>query len=673
MSKVDIPKARIAALIEELTEASYRYYALAQPTLSDAEYDRRFRELEELEKQYPALIRSDSPTQRVGAAPLKGFATYRHSIPMLSLNNAMNAEEIADFDEQVRRFLEKGERRFDEIEYSLEHKFDGVAVSLTYEQGSFTRALTRGDGYEGEDITQNAKTIRSVPLRLRGARIPALLEVRGEVLFLKEDFERYNEERVAAGEEVFANPRNAASGTLRQLDSRITAERRLSFFPYAVGAHEGFDLPATHAETIRRLWDFGFQRSPFLEVARGQQQLLSAYEQAATRRGSLPFEVDGMVIKVNSYEIQETLGFRQRSPRWAIAAKFAAVEEHTKLIDIIVQVGRTGAITPVAVLEPVRVGGVVVSRATLHNEDEIQRKDLRIGDTVVVRRQGDVIPAVVAHVPAARTGKERKFKFPSICPECGSTLIRPEGEVVSRCVNSHCPAQIEQRILHFASRNGVDIEGLGDKMVALLLEHHLLTDLASVYDLKAAQLVELPRMGELSSRNLLDAIEKSKNTPLNKFIYALGIRHVGERTALILARHCKTIEGFRSLRESELEQVREVGEETTRALISYLGDPTERAMLDRLLSKGLHIERVQEIQENRFEGKSFVLTGTLTTMSRAEAEARIEALGGKCSSSVSKKTDFVVVGLDPGSKFEKAKELGVRILNETEFGALLAP
>lgn len=665
-------KSRINTLVEELNDASYRYYALSQPTMSDAEYDRHFRELEKLEAENPKLVRADSPTQRVGSTPAEGFTTVRHSIPMLSLNNAMNAQEIHEFDEQVLRFLEKEHRSAEKLEYSLEHKFDGVAVSLTYQDGMFVQALTRGDGYEGEDITQNARTIRSVPLKLRGNNIAKRLEVRGEVLFLKSDFERYNEERVAAGEEVFANPRNAASGTLRQLDSRITAERKLSFFAYSVGAHEGFDLPATHIETMQALNSLGFPKPPFLKKSGGGEELIESYHQAEKARDALPFEVDGMVIKVNSYQLQEILGFRQRSPRWAIAAKFAPVEENTKLLDIVVQVGRTGAVTPVAVLEPIKVGGVVVARATLHNEDEIERKDLRIGDRVVVRRQGDVIPAVISYVAAARTGKERKFVFPSNCPECETKLVRPEGEVVYRCPNPHCPAQIEQRILHFASRNGVDIEGLGDKIVALLLEHKVISDLASVYDLKLEQLVELPRMGELSSQNILDAINKSKRVPLNKFIYALGIRHVGERTALILARFSTSIERFRKLTEDELLEVHEIGEETARAVASYLSDPNEKAMLSRLLSKGLDILPVEQVKENRFAGKSFVLTGSMISMTRKEAEERIAALGGKTSGSVSKKTDYVVVGSDPGSKFDKAKELGVPILDEEEFRKMVS-
>ena len=401
------------------------------------------------------------------------------------------------------------------------------------------------------------------------------------------------------------------------------------------------------------------------------EELVEAYRRANAERLALPFEVDGMVIKVNSYALQEKLGFRQRSPRWAIAAKFAAVEENTRLKDIIVQVGRTGAVTPVAVLEPVKVGGVIVSRATLHNEEEIARKDLRIGDVVVVRRQGDVIPAVVAHVAAARTGTERVFQFPDTCPECETKLVKPEGEVVRRCPNTKCPAKTEQRILHFASRNGVDIEGLGDKLVALLLDHNLISDPASVYDLTMEKLVELPRMGELSSKNLLEAIEKSKQVPLNKFIFALGIRHVGERTALILAHFSSTIEKFRGLTEDELLSIKEVGEETSKAVLEYLGDAGEQAMLDRLLSKGFKIQKVEAARENRFEGKSFVLTGTLQSMSRGDAEKAIQALGGKPSSSVSKKTDYLVVGAEPGSKYEKAKELGVKILNEEEFKELL--
>lgn len=663
---------RMAELVFELNEHSYRYYVLAQPTISDAEYDRRFRELERLELLYPESRLPESPTHRIGGAPLPGFRTVSHRVPMLSLNNAMNEGEIVEFEEQIERFLDKEGISHGAVEYSVELKFDGVATSLTYRNGILAEGLTRGDGYAGEDISANVRTIRSVPLKLRGSKAPTLLEIRGEVLFFKAEFERLNIQRIAAGEEPFANPRNAAAGSLRQLDPAITAQRPLSFFAYGFGAVEGSGLPGSQAELLEYARTLGFNVSPFLKQCRGHTELLEAYREAIAARAGLPFEVDGIVLKVNSVSLQERLGFRQRSPRWAVAAKFPPVEENTILLDIIVQVGRTGAITPVAVLKPVSVGGVVVSRATLHNEDEIRRKGLLIGDVVVVRRQGDVIPAVVANVPAARTGQERDFVFPQNCPACETPIARPAGEVVARCPNPRCPAQIGQRILHYASRNGADIRGLGDKMVELLLEHDAVTSIADIYSLDEPRLRALPRMGELSSKNLVGAIAQSKKLPLNKFIFALGIRHVGEKTALALARHARSIERFLELTEDELRRLEDVGPETARAVSEFLHDEDERALLGRLLAQGLELMAPEAITRNDFAGKSFVVTGTLATMSRKEAEEVITSRGGKVSSSVSKSTTFVVVGSEPGSKLQKARELGIEVLSEDQFKALLA-
>ncbi|MFM1848883.1 MAG: NAD-dependent ligase LigA [Pseudomonadota bacterium] len=658
-------------LVADLSDHAYRYYVLSQPTISDAEYDRRFRELEALEARYPAERRPDSPTHRVGGAALPGFRTVKHRIPMLSLNNAMDEGEITEFNDQVERFLEKEGVAPHPIDYTVELKFDGVATSLTYKEGLFTEALTRGDGYEGEDITANVRTIKSVPLKLRGENLPTLVEVRGEVLFFKDDFERFNDSRVKSGEEPFANPRNAAAGSLRQLDSTVTAKRPLAFFAYGFGAVEGGALPPAHSQFIAYAAELGFRTSPFFKRCRGVGELIAAYRDAGAARATLPFEVDGIVMKVDAIALQERLGFRQRSPRWAIAAKFPPVEENTKLLDIIVQVGRTGALTPVAVLKPVTVSGVVVSRATLHNEDEIRRKGLMIGDTVVVRRQGDVIPAVVANVPAARTGDEREFTFPNECPECGTPVERPVGEAVTRCPNPRCPAQIGQRILHYASRNGADIRGLGDKMVELLLEHSLINSVADIYTLTTERLEALPRMGELSSQNLIEAIEKSKKLPLNKLIFALGIRHVGERTALALARHTRSIERFLTLTEEELLGVEEIGPETARSVAEFLKRDDEAAMVRRLLSYGFTLSAPEEAVSEDLAGKTFVVTGTLEGMSRKEAEAAIMARAGKVSGSVSKNTAFVVAGSEPGSKLEKAQELGVPVLGEAEFRALL--
>ena len=662
-------KERIEQLVDELNEHAFRYYVLAQPSISDAEYDRKFRELEELEKQFPQWQRADSPTARVGGAPLQGFATVRHRVPMLSLNNAMNSDEVREFYSQVQRFLNDQSLQLD---FTVEHKFDGVAVTIGYQDGILISAATRGDGYEGEDITTNIKTINSVPLRLRSKSPPKYLEVRGEVLLPKASFEALNAERIARDQEPFANPRNAAAGSLRQLDPAETARRPLTFYAYGLGDVEDESLPQTHYETLKMIESLGFQVSSTLRVVGGVEGLTQAYERAEAERAELPFEVDGVVLKVNSLALQEKLGFRQRSPRWAIAAKFPPVEENTKLLDIVVQVGRTGAITPVAILQPVRVGGVVVSRATLHNEDEIKRKGIRIGDIVVVRRQGDVIPAVVSVVTHRRDGSEREFVFPTVCPECSAELSRPSGEAVARCLNQHCPAKAEQRILHFASRNGADIRGLGEKVVALLMENQMLSDIASIYDLQESKMAALPRMGELSAKNLLSAIEASKQIALNKFIFALGIRHVGERTALSLAKYCRSVERFLTLSETDLGAIPDVGAETAAAVTSYLADPAEVAMVRRLLAHGFKVEPPAEPKEASLAGKSFVLTGTLETLSREQAEARIIALSGKVSSSVSKKTSYLVVGADPGSKLNKAKELGVPILSESEFLELLS-
>jgi DNA ligase (NAD+) len=674
------PQQNIDSLVTELNEHAYRYYVLSQPTISDAEYDQLFRELQKLEQSHPEYIRTDSPTQRVGGKPLEGFATVRHAIPMLSLDNAMNEEELRDFDQQVRRFLAKEGIERDEIEYTVECKFDGVAVALTYRDGVLERAATRGDGTTGEDVTSNVRTIKAIPLKLRHhPSLTGVLEVRGEVLFRKKEFEALNEERLARGEESFANPRNAASGSLRQLDPKETAKRPLWFFSYGVGLVESeHQLISNLAskpldQVMHTVADLGFAISPGFRAVRGVEALVKAYRQAEEERDALPFEVDGLVIKVNDPALQQRLGFRQRSPRWAIAAKFKPVEAVTTLEDITVQVGRTGALTPVAVLTPVRVGGVIVSRATLHNQDEIERKGLRIGDRVVIRRQGDVIPAVVAVVTASRTGKEREFVFPSTCPECDSAVERVEGEAVIRCPNPRCPAKLHNRILHYASRDAMDIEGLGDKMVELLLDHNVVNALAGIYELATTQLEQLPRMGELSSKNLVDAIQDSKHRPLDRFIFALGIRHVGSKTALVLARYCGTIERFMQLTEEELLTINEVGPETARSVASFLQDDAEKALIHQLLKHGVHPEpiKIDKAKAQKLAGATFVLTGTFANMSRKEAEEKILEWGGKVSSSVSKKTQYVVAGENPGSKLDTAQKLGVSVITEEKLIEML--
>lgn len=675
------PHQRIDQLVNSLNEHAYKYYVLSQPTISDAEYDQLFRELQKLEHQHPELVRVDSPTQRVGGKPLEGFKTVRHTIPMLSLDNAMNEGELRDFDEQVKRFLAKDGHRVDAVEYTVECKFDGVAVSLTYENGVLQRAATRGDGTTGEDVTANIRTIKAIPLKLRHPEaLSGTLEIRGEVLFRKKDFESLNAERLSRGEESFANPRNAASGSLRQLDPKETAQRPLWFFAYGLGVIESDEqlLKTLSSEPLDKAMmvvaELGFSISPGFRAVTGGDALAQAYKQAEEERESLPFEVDGLVVKVNDVTLQQRLGFRQRSPRWAIAAKFKPVEAITTLEDITVQVGRTGALTPVAVLAPVRVGGVIVSRATLHNQDEIDRKGLLIGDRVVVRRQGDVIPAVVASVTAARTGKERSFVFPSRCPECDSAVERVVGEAVVRCPNPRCPAKVHNRILHYASRDAMDIEGLGDKMVELLLTHKVVADLPSLYSLTVEALRALPRMGELSSSNLVESIHASKKRPLDRFIFALGIRHVGTKTALTLARYCSTLESFLKLTNEELLTVEEIGPETASSVAAFLGDESERALVQQLLAHGVHPEAVVVNHErgSTLAGLTFVLTGTFATMSRKEAEERIQAVGGKVSSSVSKKTNYVVAGESAGSKLEAAKKLGVEVISEERLLEMLA-
>ena len=662
-------KAEIAKLVTEVNDHAYRYYVLSSPVISDAAYDRLYRTLEALEQEHPEYILPESPTQRVGGAPLAAFESVAHSVPMLSLSNAMDSAELEEFVARTERFLAKeggGNPAF-----SVEYKFDGVAVSLRYEEGLLVQAATRGDGSTGEDVTQNIRTIESIPLKLRNVT-PAVFEVRGEVLFLLSDFERYNAERIQQRLEPFANPRNASSGSLRQLDPAETAKRPLTFFAYGVGVVDGLELPASNIERMALIAELGFRVSPLLREASSATVLKQVYAEAEASRGTLPFEVDGVVVKVNAIAQQELLGFRQRSPRWAIAGKFAASEEHTTLLDIQIQVGRTGALTPVAILEPVQVGGVMVSRATLHNEDEIQRKDIKIGDTVVVKRMGDVIPAVSAVVTALRDGSEKVFRFPTNCPVCAAPVLKEADEAVYRCTNRSCPARLEQRVMHFASRNAADIDGLGSKLVTLLLDSKLITSIADLYELRAEVVAPLPRMGDTSADNLIKALEKSKHISLSRFIYALGIRHVGERTAQVLAQAFGDLATFRKCSYEDLLAINEVGEGTAEAVVTFLEDPDEQEQLGRLIELGFVITHTAETKTgDLLAGKNFVLTGTLETFSRSEAKKRIEALAGKVTGSVSNKTDYVVAGTDPGSKISRAEALGVTVLTEQEFLALL--
>jgi len=666
----DAPAAReIARLREQIEHHNYQYYVLDHPEIPDAEFDRLMRRLQDLEAQHPELITPDSPTQRVGAQPLKEFAEVRHTIPMLSLNNAFSDEEAMEFDRRARERLDE-----ERIDYVAEPKLDGLAIAIVYENGVLTRAATRGDGYTGEDVTLNVRTIEAVPLKLRGKKIPPLLEVRGEVYMPHRGFAELNKRQEKRGEKSFANPRNAAAGSLRQLDPRVTAERPLSMYCYGVGEVRGVELPDRHSKILDQLRDWGLRVSPEIKRVRGIEACLDYHRELLERRDKLPYDIDGVVYKVDRIEQQEALGFVARAPRWALAHKFPAEEEMTKLLNIDVQVGRTGAVTPVARLEPVFVGGVTVTNATLHNQDEIERKDVRIGDTVIVRRAGDVIPEVVGVVKSKRPRSAKKFRMPKKCPVCGSEVERLEGEAVARCTGGlYCPAQRREAIKHFASRRAMDIEGLGDKLVDQLDEKKLVKDVAGLFDLTLDQVAGLERMAEKSARNLLDALEKSKSTTLARFIFALGIGQVGEATARNLARYFGKLESVQKANLDELQQVPDVGEVVAESIHTFFRQPHNEEVIKRLRKAGVHWQDETPAAQGSqpLSGKTFVLTGTLSSMTRDEAKDRLQVLGAKVSGSVSKKTDYVVVGVDPGSKADKAESLGVEMLDEDGFRTLL--
>lgn len=650
---------------------NYRYYVLNAPTIPDAEFDRLFRELQQLEEHYPQLVSPDSPTQRVGAAPLKEFIQVSHRTPMLSLNNAFEDNEVEAFDRRIR-----DELRIDSIEYTVEPKFDGLAVNLTYENGVLTTGATRGDGYTGEDITLNLRTIKSIPLRLAMDQPPAFFEVRGEVLILKSDFEKLNLEQQKKGEKVFANSRNAAAGSLRQLDPAITAKRRLTFFAYGVGFYEGSAVPyRQQSEVMAYLKSLYFPISREYQVVTGVTALLAYYRQMTTLRHKLPYDMDGVVYKVNDLTQQEKLGFVSRAPRFAIAHKFPAEEAITELLGIDVQVGRTGALTPVARLVPVFVGGVTVTNATLHNEDEIKRKQIMIGDKVIVRRAGDVIPEVVAVITEQRSPHVRPFVMPDHCPVCGARAVRLQGETVTRCTGGlFCPAQRKQAILHFASRRAMDIEGLGEKLVDQLVDNSIVRTPADLYRLGLTALANLERMAEKSANNLLLAIEKSKQTTLARFIYALGIRHVGESTAKDLARYAGQLDQLMSMNVEQLQHISDIGPVVAQSIADFFAEKHNREVIEQLRSCGVRWEeRSEKVRQmgSPLQGRNFVLTGTLPDMTREEAKEKIESLGGKVTGSVSSKTDYVVAGTDPGSKYDKAIELGVTILDEAGLLKLL--
>lgn len=666
MEKKEI-KERIEKLKGQLEYHNYRYYVLDDPVVSDTEYDRLMTELVALEENHPEFLSPNSPTQRVGAKPLAEFETVTHTIPMLSLQNAMELDEVAEFDRRIKKLL-----RINDVDYVMEVKIDGLAVELVYLNGEFTTGSTRGDGFTGEDITQNLRTIKSIPMRLlrdHDIPIPDRLEVRGEVYMGKNEFKELNKERELQGDPLFANPRNAGAGSVRQLDPRITAGRKLNIFCYAPGEILGVTL-TTHYHFLDYLKKWGFRVNPLTKLCRNLDELISHYNYIQNMRDRIPYEIDGTVIKVNRFDYQVLLGNVSRSPRWAIAFKFQAHEETTIIEDIIVGVGRTGALTPVAVLKPVMVSGVEVKRATLHNEDEIVRKDILIGDTVIVSRAGDVIPEVVKVIKEKRTGQERPFTMPEECPVCGEKVVRQPGEAIRRCVNINCPAQIKGSIEHFASKRAMDIDGLGEKLVEQLVDKKAINDVSDLYYLEKNDLLQLERMADKSAQNLLDAISTSKKPSFQRFIYALGIRNVGEHISGLLADKFNSIEDLYTLDEDTLMAIPEIGPEVANSITSFFQDDKNRKTISRMLDAGVVIEYKKEGRKPLL-GLTFVFTGALKNMGREEARKKVESLGGKTVSSVSKKIDYVVLGEEAGSKVDKARSLDLKIISEEEFLSLI--
>lgn len=659
----------IERLRGEIAEHSRRYYLLDSPTISDAEYDRLFRRLEGLEATHPELITLDSPTQKIAPPPLEEFVIYEHTTPMLSLENANSAEEIAAFDQRVKRSLGTNQ----EIEYVVEPKIDGVAVEIIYIDGALYKGATRGDGIRGEDVTDNIRTIRSLPIRLieGSLPIPPRLEVRGEVFMNIEPFKELNRGREEAGEPIFANPRNSAAGSLRQLDSRITATRPLDIFCYGIGLVGGHSFK-THRETLDALEGWGFRVNGMIIIYRGIDGVISYHRDMENKRDNIPYEIDGTVVKVNSLELQNRLGIRTRTPRWALAYKFKPRQETTKILNIEIGVGRTGALTPVAIMEPVIIGGVRVERASLYNQDEVDRKDIRVNDLVIVELAGDVIPKVIKVIKESRSGEEKIFKLPERCPLCCSAVVK-EG-AVSRCVGGlACPAQLRERIIHFVSRGGMDIDGLGKKIVIQFIESGLIKDVADIYLLKKGDIAKLDRLGDKSADNLIRAIEKSKKPSLSRLIHALGIRQVGERAAKVLAKRFGSIGSLIRGTREELIDIDEVGPETADSVVSFFSEPHNIEVIRKLTSAGVEIgEEAVAPRGGKFRGKQFVLTGTLPNMSRDEAKRIIESHGGRVASAVSKKTNYILAGDEPGSKLDKGRALGIDILTEEAFMALLS-
>ncbi len=675
MSKSGDSVKQIESLRDQIRHHNYRYHVLDDPEVPDAEYDRLVRQLQALERDHPELITSDSPTQRVGDTPIKAFGTVEHRLPMLSLDNAFSADELHEFHRRVIDRLEL-ENDNDDLDYAAEPKLDGAAVSLLYVDGRLERGATRGDGTRGEDITHNVRTIDAIPLRLIGKDYPSTMEVRGEVFMPKAGFEAYNQRARDAGEKTFVNPRNAAAGSLRQLDPRLTAERPLDMYVYSVGVVEDGELPGRHSEVLDQLQEWGLKTCPERKVVKGVAGCLAFYDDLGGRRDSLSYEIDGVVYKVNSLADQRELGFVSRAPRWAIAHKFPAQEELTVVQGVEFQVGRTGAVTPVARLEPVFVGGVTVSNATLHNIDELRRKDVRVGDTVIVRRAGDVIPEVVSVIDGRRPKGTKPVRLPRKCPVCGSKVSREEGEAVARCTGGlYCPAQRAEELKHFVSRRAMDIDGLGAKLIEQLVAIDRINTPADLYQLQQEELAAMERMGEKSAQNLVDSIEKSKGTTLSRFLYSLGIREVGEATAASLAAHFGSLATILSASEENLLAVTDVGPVVASRIRAFFDEDHNLDVIKRLQDSGVHWAETEPRaapDDGPLLGKTFVLTGSLSGMTRDEAKERIQSLGGKVTGSVSKKTDFVIFGEKAGSKLTKAQQLEVATLDEAQFMKLLA-
>jgi len=670
MKEAGKARQRIEELRKTINYHNYRYYVLDSPEISDAEYDELMKELRQLESEHPELVTPDSPTQRIGAPPVEAFGVVEHPRPLLSLANAFSYEELAAWHKRVSNLL--GGRQFDLV---CEPKIDGLAVALTYVDGLLVTGATRGDGYRGENITQNLKTVRSIPLSLP-KEAPPRFEVRGEVYLPKAGFKKLNEERAKEGLPLFANPRNAAAGSVRQLDSSITARRPLDIFVYGLGWAEGKAVPDTHWEIMQYLKSLGFKINPNIALVRSLDEVEKYHQSWGEKREEFPYEADGIVAKVNSIALQQELGTVAHEPRWAIAYKFPAVQGTTKLLDIGINVGRTGSLNPYAILEPVRVGGVVISSAALHNEEDIHRKDIRIGDWVVLQRAGEVIPEIVEPIVSRRTGKERIFHMPGRCPVCGSEVIKPEGEAMHRCTNAACPSQALERIKHFVSRGAMDIDGVGEKLCQALFEAGLIKDVADLYYLTREHLLSLERMAEKSASNVLNSIERSKNRPLARVIFALGITHVGDQYAELLAEHFASIDDLAEASEEDLPSIPSIGPKIAEGIVAFFRQKRNRQIIEKLRKAGVKLEKPEKVGEGLapslpLAGLEFVLTGKLESLSRPEAETKIKALGGKADSDVTKKTSYVIVGADPGSKLAKAEKLGTKTLSEAEFLGLL--